>query len=97
MLHYYIRSHYSPWHEVTRERYGQYVHALRNRACLLSPSELIERYTRIVVDDFKTTHIDADTGAKVSTIYQNNGWTCEVWEYPDGTRDEIFYREKELQ
>ena len=43
---------------------------------------------------YKTTHIDRASGAKVSTIYQDNGWICEVWEYPDGTRDEVFYKAK---
>ena len=43
---------------------------------------------------YKTVHKDAETGAKVSTIYQDNGWMCEVWEYPDGTRDEIFCKTK---
>ena len=38
----------------------------------------------------KTTRIDRETGATVITIYQDNGWICEVWLYPDGTRDEIF-------
>lgn len=43
---------------------------------------------------YKTMRKDAETGAKVSTIYQDNGWICEVWEYTDGTRDEIFYKTK---
>lgn len=41
---------------------------------------------------YKTTHIDKDTNAKVTTIYQDNGWICEVWVYPDGTRDEIYHK-----
>jgi len=40
--------------------------------------------------EYKTVHTDRETGAKVSVIYQDNGWICEVWEYPDGTRDEIY-------
>ena len=40
----------------------------------------------------KTVHTDKESGAKVSVIYQDNGWICEVWEYPDGTRDEIFHK-----
>ena len=39
---------------------------------------------------YKTTHIDPETKAKGTTIYQDNGWICEVGVYPDGTRDEIY-------
>ena len=44
------------------------------------------------MEEFKITHIDRETGATVHTIYQNNGWICEVWYYPDGTREEIYHR-----
>ena len=42
--------------------------------------------------DYKTVHTDKETKAKVTTIYQDNDWVCEIWEYPDGTRDESYYK-----
>lgn len=41
---------------------------------------------------YKTTRKDKETGATVHSIYQDNGWICEVWPHPDGTRDEIYYK-----
>ena len=33
----------------------------------------------------KRTHTDKEIGAKITTIYQNNGWTLEIINWPDGT------------
>lgn len=44
--------------------------------------------------EYKIVHTDKETGAKVTTIYQDNGWICDIWEYPDGTRDETFRKYK---
>lgn len=41
---------------------------------------------------YKTIHMDPQTKATVTIIYQDNGWLCEVWIYPDGTRDEIYHK-----
>lgn len=43
--------------------------------------------------EYKTVHTDKETGAKVSTIYQDNDWVVDVWEYPDGSREEIFRKD----
>ena len=42
------------------------------------------------MQEYKITHTDKESGAKVSTIYQENGWIVDVWEYPDGSREEIY-------
>lgn len=41
---------------------------------------------------YKTARKDQETGATIYSIYQENGWICEVWIYPDGSRDEIYYK-----
>ena len=45
-----------------------------------------------LIMEYKIVHTDKETGAKVSVIYQDNGWICEVWEHPDGTREEMYHK-----
>lgn len=42
------------------------------------------------MEDYKIVHKDKETGAKITTVYQSNGWIVDIWEYPDGTREEIY-------
>ena len=42
------------------------------------------------MEDFKIIHTDKETGAKITTIYQSNGWIVDVIEHLDGTREEIY-------
>ena len=38
----------------------------------------------------KRTHNNKETGAKITTIYQDNGWVLEIIQWPDGTVEQIF-------
>ena len=42
--------------------------------------------------EYRITYTDKETGAKVSAIYQDNGWIYEVLEYPDGTIEETYHK-----
>ena len=43
---------------------------------------------------YKIVHTDKETGAKITTIYQDNGWICDIYEYPGGTLEETFRKYK---
>lgn len=42
--------------------------------------------------EYKIVHKDKESGTKITTIYQDNGWIVDVYEYPDGTREEIYHK-----
>ena len=43
-----------------------------------------------LIMDYKIVHKDKETGAKITTVYQDNDWIVDIYEYPDGTREEIY-------